>query len=375
MQTDPAHQSSDSTAPEARRLALFNRAERLGCLGSWEWVPQTGELLWSDNLFRLFGHEPGSLTPSSDVVLDQVHVNDRERVAVVVAALADGTERVNHVDCRIVRTDGVVRHLRATLAVLEESDPGERRLFGSAQDVTSARRVDRNLEAYASVSAALDEWVGFEPGAEALLSGLAGALDLAFGALWVPLRDELACRGLWHEGSASLAVVAEATAGWRPGRGSPSLGRAWTDRQPVVSQQPGSGSPPERATAMREAGLVATIAVPAVMVDETLAVLEFLSVEAVEPSDQLMRALTGIGHEIGYFLAQHRGALGEPLLTPREVQILQLAARAYSAADIAEELYLSRATVKRHFERAYARLGVSDRAAAVAEAMRQGLIT
>ena len=31
--------------------------------------------------------------------------------------------------------------------------------------------------------------------------------------------------------------------------------------------------------------------------------------------------------------------------------------------------------VKRHFEIAYARLGVSDRAAAVAEAMRQGLIT
>ncbi len=88
-----------------------------------------------------------------------------------------------------------------------------------------------------------------------------------------------------------------------------------------------------------------------------------------------MRALTGIGHEIGYFLAQHRGALVEPLLTPREVQVLQLAARAFSAAEIAEELFLSPATVKRHFERAYARLGVSDRAAAVAEAMRQGFIT
>ena len=61
------------------------------------------------------------------------------------------------------------------------------------------------------------------------------------------------------------------------------------------------------------------------------------------------------------------------MLTPREVQVLQLAARAYSAAEIAEALFLSPATVKRHFEGAYARLGVSDRAAAVAEAMRQGL--
>jgi DNA-binding CsgD family transcriptional regulator len=374
MQTDPAHESSATSALEARRLALFDRAERIGGLGSWEWIPQAGELLWSDNLFRLFGHEPGSVTPSSDAVLDQVHVNDRERVAGVVAGLAAGTEMSN-VDCRIVRTDGSVRHLRATLAVFEESDTGERRLFGSVQDVTSVRLVDRKLEAYASVSAVLDEWVGFESGAEALLSELAGALDLVFGALWIPGRDELTCRVLWHEKSPALAVVAEATAGWRPGRGSPTLGRAWTDRQPVVSQQPGSGSPPERAAAIREAGLDTTVVVPAVMVDETLAVLEFLSADPVVPSDQLMRALTGIGHEIGYFLAQHRGALVEPVLTPREVQILQLAARAYSAAEIAEELFLSRATVKRHFERAYARLGVSDRAAAVAAAMRQGLIT
>lgn len=374
MQTEPAPESSDASVLEARRLALLDRAERIGGLGSWEWIPQAGELLWSDNLFRLFGHEPGSVTPSSDAVLDQIHVNDRVRVAGVVAALAAGTD-MSHLDYRIVRADGVVRHLHTTVAVFHESDPSERHLFGSVQDVTSVRLVDRKLEAYASVSAVLDEWAGFESGAKALLSRLAGALDLVFGALWVPGRDELTCRVLWHEDSPALAAVAEATAGWRPGRGSPTLGRAWTDRQPVVAPHPGTGSPPGRAAAMRGAGLDATVVVPAVMVDETLAVLEFLSAEPVVPSDQLMRALTGIGHEIGYFLAQHRGALVEPLLTPREVQILQLAARAFSTAEIAEELFLSRATVKRHFERAYARLGVSDRTAAVAEAMRQGLIT
>jgi two-component system nitrate/nitrite response regulator NarL len=88
-----------------------------------------------------------------------------------------------------------------------------------------------------------------------------------------------------------------------------------------------------------------------------------------------LRALNGIGHEIGYFLAQRRGELVAPVLTPREVQVLQLAARAMSATAIAAEMQVSPATVKRHFEDAYARLGVSDRAAAVAVAMRQGLIS
>ena len=92
-------------------------------------------------------------------------------------------------------------------------------------------------------------------------------------------------------------------------------------------------------------------------------------------TERLLRALNGIGHEIGYFLARRRGELVAPVLTPREMQVLQLAARALSATAIAAEMQVSTATVKRHFEDAYARLGVSDRAAAVAVAMRQGLIT
>ena len=63
------------------------------------------------------------------------------------------------------------------------------------------------------------------------------------------------------------------------------------------------------------------------------------------------------------------------MLTARELEVLQMAAKAWTAAAIAEHMHLSPATVKRHFENAYAALGVSDRAAAVGEAMRRGLIT
>jgi len=61
-------------------------------------------------------------------------------------------------------------------------------------------------------------------------------------------------------------------------------------------------------------------------------------------------------------------------LTARELEVLQLAAEGRSGPRMAEELALSPATVKKHFERAYAKLGVRDRAAAVAKAMRLGLI-
>jgi two-component system, NarL family, nitrate/nitrite response regulator NarL len=62
------------------------------------------------------------------------------------------------------------------------------------------------------------------------------------------------------------------------------------------------------------------------------------------------------------------------LLTPREDEILRLTADGMSAPDIARKLHLGATTVKTHLQRVYEKLGVSDRAAAVAEAMRRGIL-
>ena len=63
-----------------------------------------------------------------------------------------------------------------------------------------------------------------------------------------------------------------------------------------------------------------------------------------------------------------------PLLTPREREVLGLMAEGLSAPAIGRRLYLATATVKSHQARIYEKLGVSDRAAAVAAAMRAGLL-
>jgi two-component system nitrate/nitrite response regulator NarL len=65
---------------------------------------------------------------------------------------------------------------------------------------------------------------------------------------------------------------------------------------------------------------------------------------------------------------------GRPVLTDREHEILGLIAQGKSAPAIGAELYLSTATIKTHLAHLYEKLGVSDRAAAVAEAMRRGLL-
>jgi two-component system, NarL family, nitrate/nitrite response regulator NarL len=63
-----------------------------------------------------------------------------------------------------------------------------------------------------------------------------------------------------------------------------------------------------------------------------------------------------------------------PVLTAREQEILELTAHGHSAPEMGQRLYLSPGTVKTHLQHVYRKLEVSDRAAAVAEGMRRGLI-
>ncbi len=73
-------------------------------------------------------------------------------------------------------------------------------------------------------------------------------------------------------------------------------------------------------------------------------------------------------------IQQRERADGRPDLTPRESEVLHMIADGLSAPEIAKQIHLSPTTVKTHLHTLYEKLGVSDRAAAVAEGMRRGLL-
>jgi DNA-binding NarL/FixJ family response regulator len=73
-------------------------------------------------------------------------------------------------------------------------------------------------------------------------------------------------------------------------------------------------------------------------------------------------------------LIDHDASDAPVALTPRELQVLRLAAGGSSGPEIAAELVLSPATVKTHFANIYEKLGVRNRAGAVAKAMQLSVI-
>jgi two-component system nitrate/nitrite response regulator NarL len=93
--------------------------------------------------------------------------------------------------------------------------------------------------------------------------------------------------------------------------------------------------------------------------------------DCAEGRDVVSPALAaGLAGEI-----RRRGEGAEtPVLSRREREVLNFIAQGRSIPAIAEELYLAPSTVKTHVQRLYEKLGVGDRAAAVAAAMRRGLL-
>ncbi len=71
---------------------------------------------------------------------------------------------------------------------------------------------------------------------------------------------------------------------------------------------------------------------------------------------------------------RERERSARPILTEREAQVLSLIADGLSGPEIGQRLFISASTVKTHVKSVLEKLGVADRAAAVAEAMRRGLI-
>lgn len=70
-----------------------------------------------------------------------------------------------------------------------------------------------------------------------------------------------------------------------------------------------------------------------------------------------------------------RRRTGSPRLTARQWELLRLVAAGHSNADIAQRLFLSENTVRKHLENIYERLSVSSRTAAVARAFQGGYLT
>jgi len=125
--------------------ARLAEAQQIAQVGSWEWDPNTNEVLWSDELYRILGEEPGVHKPTLGGFADRIYIRDRQKALDTVnECLASKSQ----LDCcfRIVRRDGSIRVGRSRGEVAVDGEGRLVRMVGTFQDITDAKRVEEELE-------------------------------------------------------------------------------------------------------------------------------------------------------------------------------------------------------------------------------------
>lgn len=132
----------------------LDRAQRLANAGSWHWDIDTNRILWSPQIFRMFGLKPFQFSPSYPAFLERVHPEDRDFVAESVRRAIEGGENYK-LDHRIVLPNGEVRVVHEQAEVERAPDGRPVGMLGAVQDVTELRAAEtasrRNLEMFAAM--------------------------------------------------------------------------------------------------------------------------------------------------------------------------------------------------------------------------------
>ena len=131
-----------------RREAYLAEAQKLSHTGSFGWKPDTGEIVWSDETYRIFEYDH-SVKPTIDSLVQRVHPDDRADVKEVTNRAFAGATDFEHA-YRLLLPDGRLKYVHAIAHVLQDAS-GNREFVGAVTDVTERKTAEealRSSEAY-----------------------------------------------------------------------------------------------------------------------------------------------------------------------------------------------------------------------------------
>ena len=122
-----------------RREAYLTEAQRLSHTGSFGWRPDSGEIVWSDETYRIFEYDR-AIKPTMELVGQRVHPEDRVDFHDVIDRASRGATHFEHA-YRLLLPDGRVKHVHALAHALEDAS-GNCEFVGAVMDVTERKRAE-----------------------------------------------------------------------------------------------------------------------------------------------------------------------------------------------------------------------------------------
>ncbi|HEU0187082.1 MAG TPA: EAL domain-containing protein [Gallionellaceae bacterium] len=128
---------------ERNRNLLFE-AQRLGHLGSWELDLPSGELRWSDEIFRIFELDPRKFMPTYENFLSVVHPADRDKVNDAYSRSLQDRQAYS-IEHRLLLPDGRIKWVREQCSSDFDAAGKPLRSVGAVQDITEQKLTEERL--------------------------------------------------------------------------------------------------------------------------------------------------------------------------------------------------------------------------------------
>lgn len=121
-------------------------AQSIAHLGSWERDQQSGEGIWSREMFQLFQRDPALGVPNLAAFLELIHPEDRQRFREAQQRALESGAPVT-IEYRANREDQTLRYFKATLSAVKDAQGQLRHSSGTVFDITEIKTTQREMEA------------------------------------------------------------------------------------------------------------------------------------------------------------------------------------------------------------------------------------
>ena len=133
----------------ARAVEGLAEAQRLAGLGSWDWDIARDRITWSEELYRLYGLDPGSARLTYDSYLERIHPDDLAHVRETVER-AHAERAPFEIEHRVLLPGGGLRWLHGRGRVVTDESGTPVRMVGTSQDITERKRIEELRESILS---------------------------------------------------------------------------------------------------------------------------------------------------------------------------------------------------------------------------------
>jgi PAS domain S-box-containing protein len=123
--------------------AYLSEAQRLSHTGSFSWSVSTGEIIWSEETFRIFQYDR-AVKPGVEQVLQRVHPEDAALVRQTIERASQDRKDFDF-ENRLLMPDGLIKHVRVVGHPLPRDESGGLEFIGAITDITDRKHAEEAL--------------------------------------------------------------------------------------------------------------------------------------------------------------------------------------------------------------------------------------